>query len=98
MEAYIQSPRPAEVYNLGGGRESNASLLECIRMIEARLNRPIKTEYINANRKGDHICYISNLAKFKSHYPQWHLTRFNDDIIDEILERELSHTKKKNDI
>lgn len=96
MEAYIQSPRPAEVYNLGGGRENNASLLEYIKMIEARLNRPIKTEYFNTNRKGDHICYISNLTKFKSHYPQWHLTRFNDDIIDEILESELSRIKKKN--
>jgi CDP-paratose 2-epimerase len=91
MEAYIQSPRPGEVYNLGGGRESNASILECIDKIKTRLEHRIKTEYVEQHRKGDHICYISDLMKFKAHYPQWHLTRFIDDIIDEMLSGELSH-------
>ena len=90
IEAYIQSPRRGEVYNLGGGRESNVSILECIKKIEARLGHPVKTEYVNRNRKGDHICYISDLTKFKSHYSKWHLTRFIDDIIDEILSSELA--------
>jgi len=90
IEAYIQSPRAGEVYNLGGGRESNVSLLESIKKIEARLGRPINTKYVDRNRKGDHICYISDLTKFKSHYPKWHLTRFVDDIIDEILSTELA--------
>lgn len=90
IEAYIQSPRQGEVYNLGGGRESNVSILECIKKIEARLGHPVNTEYVNRNRKGDHICYISDMAKFKSHYPKWHLTRFVDDIIDEILSSELA--------
>jgi CDP-paratose 2-epimerase len=89
MEAFINSPRCAEVYNLGGGRESNASLLECIDKIEARLGHRVKTVYVDVPRKGDHICYISDLTKFKSHYPQWRLTRFVDDIIDEILNSEL---------
>ncbi|MHC4482741.1 MAG: NAD-dependent epimerase/dehydratase family protein, partial [Planctomycetota bacterium] len=90
MEAFIEAPRCGEVYNLGGGRESNASLLECIDKIEARLDRPVKTTYLDTARTGDHICYISDLTKFKSHYPQWKLTRFVDDIIDEILDSELA--------
>ncbi len=89
MEVFINSPRCGEVYNLGGGRESNASLLECVDKIEARLSRRVETVYVDAPRKGDHICYISDLTKFKSHYPRWRLTRFVDDIIDEILNSEL---------
>lgn len=85
FDAYIKSPRPGEVYNLGGGRESNASVLECIRKIEFRLNVRVKTRYVDRNRVGDHICYISDLTKFKSHYPEWQLTRFMDDIIEEML-------------
>jgi len=88
MRAFIDAPRPGEVYNLGGGRESNASLLECIDMIEARIGRRIATEYLDQNRSGDHICYISDLTKFKSHYPKWRLQYKVDDIIDQILAKE----------
>jgi CDP-paratose 2-epimerase len=88
FEAFIAAPRAGEVYNLGGGRESNASVLECIDKIEARLERSVPTRYQEINRKGDHICYISDLSKFKSHYPGWRLTRTVDDIIDEILAAE----------
>lgn len=93
MEAYIQSPRAGEVYNLGGGRERNASILECIDMIENRLDRRLNTVYVDSHRKGDHICYISDMTKFKSHYPQWRLTRSLDSIIDEILSGELSRSR-----
>ena len=93
LEAYIEAPRPGEVYNLGGGRESNASLLECIDKLEARLDRRVSTRYVDENRTGDHICYISDLTKFKSHYPKWGLTRLIDDIIDEILAGELDRTR-----
>lgn len=85
MSAFIEAPRCGEVYNLGGGRESNASLLECVAMMEERLGTKMNTEYIDKNRVGDHICYISDLRKFKSHYPDWQLTRKVDDIIDELL-------------
>jgi CDP-paratose 2-epimerase len=88
MDACIQSPRPGEVYNLGGSRKSNASVLECIRKIEERLGHRLKTDYVDTPRKGDHICYISDIAKFRAHYPGWQLTRFVDDIIDEILASE----------
>jgi CDP-paratose 2-epimerase len=89
FDTYIAAPRPGEVYNLGGGRESNASLLECVDKLEARLGRKMNTQYVDQNRIGDHICYISDLTKFKTHYPKWKLTRFVDDILDEILRVEL---------
>lgn len=88
IETFIGSPRAGEVYNIGGGRESNASVLECIDMIEERLGRKMKTNYVDANRIGDHICYISDLSKFKSHYPSWKLTYRIEDIIDEIISAE----------
>ncbi|HVX13801.1 MAG TPA: NAD-dependent epimerase/dehydratase family protein [Pirellulales bacterium] len=89
MELYIENPRPGEVYNLGGGRDSNASILECLEMISLRLGRPVKSQYIDEPRRGDHVCYISNMAKFKSHYPRWRLTRHVEDILDEMLEQKL---------
>ena len=85
MEVIIESPRSGEVYNLGGGRESNASVLECIDKIEALTGRRIDWEYVDQNRVGDHICYISDLRKIKSHYPDWSLTRGIDDIIEELV-------------
>jgi CDP-paratose 2-epimerase len=90
MESFIAAPRPGEVYNLGGGRESNASILECFERLSAVLGRPVRHEYVETNRTGDHICYISNTAKFKAHYPHWSVTRFMDDIIDEIVEQKLA--------
>lgn len=90
MEAFIESPRLGEVYNLGGGRESNASILECLDRIQARLGRFVKTVYRDQQRKGDHVCYISDLSKFKSHYPHWRLTRRIDDIIDEMVTSEMA--------
>ena len=88
MLQFIEAPRAGEVYNLGGGRESNASLLECIDKIEARIGRSVNAEYLDQNRAGDHICYISDLTKFKSHYPKWRLKYRVDDIIDQILAKE----------
>jgi len=83
--AFAQHPRPGEVYNLGGGRENNASVLECLAKIEALLGRKVRTEYREQARKGDHICYISDLTKLKAHYPAWRLTRSLDQIIEELV-------------
>jgi CDP-paratose 2-epimerase len=80
---FAKNPRPGEVYNLGGGRENAASLLECITKIEALLGCKIKTTYVDQPRKGDHICYISDLRKLKGHYPNWRITQS----LDRILER-----------
>jgi CDP-paratose 2-epimerase len=83
--AFAQDPRPGEVYNLGGGRENAASLMECVTKIEALTGRKMKTQYVEQNRKGDHICYISDLAKLQSHYPGWKVTRSLDDILEELV-------------
>jgi CDP-paratose 2-epimerase len=89
MEAFIEAPRAGEVYNLGGGRESNASLLECMDMIETRLGWRVATEYQEQNRAGDHICYISDTAKLKRHFPGWRLKHTIDDIVAELVAAEL---------
>jgi len=88
FDAFVQNPRPGEVYNLGGGRENNASVLECIEMIQQHIGRTIKTTYIEKPRTGDHICYISDLRKLKSHFPGWKITKSLATIIDEIVAAE----------
>jgi CDP-paratose 2-epimerase len=78
---FTRNPRPGEVYNLGGGRANSASVLECVAKFEALLGRPLRTTYVDEPRKGDHICYISDLRKFQEHYPAWRVTRPLDDIL-----------------
>lgn len=89
FDAFAAQPRPGEVYNLGGGRENSLSMMEAFAMLERRLGRSIRWQYDEQNRRGDHICYISDLSKLKSHYPQWSITRTLDDIVDEMLDSEL---------
>jgi CDP-paratose 2-epimerase len=85
FEEFIAAPRVGEVYNLGGGRESNASILECFDMIEAASGRKVAWRYDEKNREGDHICYISDMGKFRAHYPSWSLTRRVPDIVEEMV-------------
>jgi CDP-paratose 2-epimerase len=85
IEEFAANPRPGEVYNMGGGRENSVSLLEAIARIENLTGRKIDWSYVEQPRKGDHICYISNLGKFKSHYPNWTVTRGVDAILEEIV-------------
>jgi CDP-paratose 2-epimerase len=83
---FAQKPRAGEVYNLGGGRDNAASLIECVEMIAQRTGkRPVLT-YDPTNRVGDHICYYTDLAKLKAHYPGWKLTYSLDAIVDEMVE------------
>jgi len=83
---FAQNPRPGEVYNLGGGRANSGSVQECISKLEALLGRKLQTRYQEQNRKGDHICYISDLTKFQTHYPEWRLTRSLDHILEELVQ------------
>lgn len=83
--AFAQNPRPGEVYNLGGGRGNSASVLECIAAIDKLTGRKLDVRYSDQARKGDHICYISDLGKFRSHYPDWTLTRNLDAILEELV-------------
>jgi CDP-paratose 2-epimerase len=88
MHDFIDNPRCGEVYNLGGGRGNSVSILECIQILEGMLGRRIETEYQQANRIGDHVCYITNLTKFRSHYPSWDVSRSLEDIFEEMLRAE----------
>jgi CDP-paratose 2-epimerase len=83
IEEFWQNPRAGEVYNLGGGRSNSCSILEAFDRIAAISNKPMEYEYVDKNREGDHICYISNLQKMKSHYPKWDITKSLDDIFRE---------------
>src|SRR5215813_388108 len=71
IEAFAAAPRPGEVYNMGGGRENSVSILEAITRIEQMSGSKLKWTYTDQPRKGDHLCYISNTAKFRQHYPKW---------------------------
>ena len=84
FDAFASAPRPGEVYNLGGGRENSASILECITRIEGLTGRKLQTRYVDEARKGDHICYISDLSKLRSHFPGWKLTWSLDRIIERM--------------
>jgi CDP-paratose 2-epimerase len=86
MEAFMRAPRPSEAYNMGGGRASNASILECIALIEDRINRKIDVVFSDQSRKGNHICYISDTRKFERDYPSWSIMRKVPDIVDEIIQ------------
>jgi CDP-paratose 2-epimerase len=81
---YHQNPRYGEVYNAGGSRQSNISMLEAIEKIEKILGKKAQYEYKDENRIGDHIWYISDVSKFISHYPEWKFTYDTDSILEEM--------------
>jgi CDP-paratose 2-epimerase len=91
IEEFAANPRPGEVYNLGGGRVNSISMLEAIAKIEEMSGKKLNWNYVNENRKGDHVCYISDLSKFKSHYPNWKITIGLDEIFREII---ADHTQR----
>lgn len=84
IAAFYENPRAGEVYNIGGGRSNSISVLEAFDRIASLTGKPMKYEYVESNRIGDHICYISDLSKMKEHYPTWSITKTLDDIFQEI--------------
>jgi CDP-paratose 2-epimerase len=86
--AFAKNPRPGEVYNLGGGRDNSASILECITRLEDLLGKKVEWSYSETARAGDHICYISDLTKFQSHFPDWQITVSLDDILRKMTARD----------
>lgn len=83
---FAQHPRPGEVYNLGGGKQNAASLLECVELIARLGGKRPKLNYVSDHRIGDHVCYYSDLRKFQSHYPGWRITRSLEAIVQEMVE------------
>jgi len=78
-------PRPGEVYNLGGTRFSNISVVEALDKAGTMLGKEPRVEYVDQPRIGDHIWYISSMEKFKAHYPEWKITHAMDSIFDDII-------------
>ena len=86
IECFIEAPRFGEVYNLGGGRDNSISILEAFRLIKEVSGKEMSYEYVDQNRRGDHICYISNLSKIKAHFPKWKIRKNLKGIFREIYE------------
>ncbi|MCK5784402.1 MAG: NAD-dependent epimerase/dehydratase family protein [Desulfobacterales bacterium] len=93
---FFQNPREGEVYNIGGARHSNCSVMEAIQMVQELTGKKFRYEISESARIGDHIWWISDVQKFQAHYPEWNFTYGINDIINEIVEalkeRQLSGT------
>jgi CDP-paratose 2-epimerase len=88
---FYRRPRCGEVYNLGGGRRNSLSILETIKIL-ADMGFSLQYQHKDQNRTGDHICYISDLGKIRSHYPEWRMEYDLPAIISEIVQRNLHLT------
>jgi CDP-paratose 2-epimerase len=81
---FYQNPRCGEVYNLGGSRYSNCSMLEVIKLCEKVTGKKLQYSYTDKNRSGDHVWYISDVKKFQSHYPDWQYQYGINNILEEV--------------
>lgn len=87
---FYLEPRVAEVYNIGGSRFSNCSMLEAIQHCERITENTLDWSYEESNRIGDHIWWVSDVEKFRSHYPSWKLTYTVEDILEEIFSQNVA--------
>jgi len=85
--AFADSPQSGAVYNLGGGRENSVSILEAIQRFEELTGQKLEIEYVDEPRRGDHICYISDLRRFRGDFPGWSLSVTLDDIFEDLAGR-----------
>jgi CDP-paratose 2-epimerase len=85
--AFHANPRPAAIYNLGGGRESNVSMLEAIELCERIAGRELDYTLSDQARIGDHRWWISDLQAFKDDHPDWRLTFGIEDVLRDIHDR-----------
>lgn len=84
FDCFIKNPKQGEVYNIGGGKSNSASILEIIDLIKKQTGYNLNYTYSDANRAGDHICYYSDMTKFKNHFPDWNITYDLKKIVKEI--------------
>lgn len=85
INLFIESPRPAAVYNIGGGFRNSISVLEAIDAVEEISGIKMKSSYISEARKGDHIVYYSNLSKMRKDYPEWKIQWSLENIIESLV-------------
>ena len=81
-----EKPNYGEVFNIGGGRHSNCSILEAINIINHKLSIKTKIKYLKIPRTGDHQWYITDMTKFHKRYPKWKISFTVDDIIEELID------------
>ena len=86
--AFAAAPRAGAVYNIGGGRENSVSILEAIARLEELTGRTLEVEYVDEARRGDHICYISDLRRLKTDYPEWTVTVSLEEILTDLARSE----------
>ena len=86
IHRFFESPKPGEVYNIGGGRENSCSILEAANLVAELSGARLVTEYVDAPRRGDHICYISDLTKLRTHFPGWRVEISLREIVQEIVD------------
>ncbi len=84
FDCFYETPNRASVYNIGGGRHSNCSMMEAMSLCEEITGKSMNRKYIDEPRKGDHIWWISDVLKFKQGYPNWNYTYNVKDILTEI--------------
>ena len=82
--AFAEAPRSAAVYNIGGGRANSVSILEAIARLEELTGRKLDVEYVDEARRGDHVCYISDLRRLKADYPSWEITVSLEEILGDL--------------
>lgn len=93
FDQFFQAPRAGEVYNMGGSRFSHCSMMEAVALCEELTGKKMNTTYVETNRTGDHIWWVSDVSRFEAHYPEWKLTHTVRDILAEILEYNLPRWK-----
>jgi CDP-paratose 2-epimerase len=94
FDAFFQNPRCGEVYNMGGGRYSNCSMVEAIALCEQISGRKLHWQYVEQNRVGDHIWWISDVSRFQEHYPSWQHNYDVPAILQEIYEMNCDRWRK----
>tara|TARA_B100000029_G_scaffold164400_1_gene160447 strand:- start:1906 stop:2973 length:1068 start_codon:yes stop_codon:yes gene_type:complete len=82
---FFENPRSGEVYNIGGGRDINCSMLEAISIVEKKTERKLKWSYSEKNRMGDHIWWVGDISKYRKHYPNWKLTHNIESIVEDVI-------------
>lgn len=85
FDHFIKNPKKGEVYNIGGGKKNSASILEIIELLRKNHNLDLNFSISEKNRAGDHICYYTDLTKFKNDFPNWNISYSIDKIINEII-------------
>ena len=93
FQAFAEDPRPGAVFNLGGGRENSISMLEAMALVEELSGRRVDYSYVDVARRGDHICYISDLRRLQAAYPKWTVTRSLRDMVLEMVESEIQRSE-----